>query len=79
MTRTGKRTMVTSEAVLNVALTLSAGRGCHGTARSQIAEALELRIPGLHNHTQSGHGLLVTIVNRRKPRRPSQSHPNCLV
>jgi len=43
MTRTGERTTVTSEAVPDVALTLSAGRGYHGTALSQIAEALELR------------------------------------
>jgi hypothetical protein len=43
MTRTGERTTVTSEAVPGVALTLSAGRGYHGTALKQIAEALELR------------------------------------
>jgi AcrR family transcriptional regulator len=54
MTRTGERTRVTSEAVPGVTLPLSAGRGYHGTALSQIAEALELRIPGLYNHTQSG-------------------------
>ena len=32
MTRTGERTTVTSEAVPGVALTLSVGRGYHGTA-----------------------------------------------
>jgi hypothetical protein len=46
MTRTSERTTVTSEAVPGVALPLSASRGCHSTAMSQIAEALKLRIPG---------------------------------
>ena len=64
MTRTGERTTVTSEAVLDVALTLFADRGYHGTALSQIAEALELRVPSLYNHMQSKHGLLLAIVNR---------------
>jgi AcrR family transcriptional regulator len=45
MTRISERTTVTSEAVSDVALTLSADRGYHGTALSQIAEALKLRIP----------------------------------
>jgi AcrR family transcriptional regulator len=58
MTRTSERTTITSEAVPDVALTLSADRGYDGTALSQIAEALELRLPSLHNHTQSKHGLL---------------------
>jgi AcrR family transcriptional regulator len=45
MTRISERTTVTSEAVSDVALTLSADRGYHGIALSQIAEALKLRIP----------------------------------
>src|SRR5580704_18379462 len=45
MTRTSERTTVTSEAVPGVALTLSADRGYHGTALSQITKALKLRIP----------------------------------
>jgi AcrR family transcriptional regulator len=53
MTRTGEPTTVTSEAVLDVALTLSADRGYHGTALSQIAEALELRIPRASTTTRS--------------------------
>lgn len=52
MTRTGKRTTVTSEAVPDVELTLSADRGFHGTALSQIVEALKLGIPSLYNHAQ---------------------------
>jgi len=71
MTRTGERTTVTSEAVLDVALTLFADRGYHGTALSQIAEALELRIPNRHNHTQSKYGLLTARLGRRYPPRPS--------
>jgi len=68
MTRTGEPTTVTSEAVPGVALPLSAGRGYYGTALSQIAEALELRIPGLYTHTQSQHGLLTAPApGRRSP------------
>jgi len=72
MTRTGERTTVTSEAVLDVALTLSADRGHHGTALSQIAEELKLRIPSLYNHTQSKHGLLTAPAPGRRypPRQP---------
>jgi len=58
MTRTSERAAVTSEAVPDVALTQSADHGHHGTALSQIAEALKLRIPRVCNHTQSEHGLL---------------------
>jgi hypothetical protein len=53
MTRTGERTTVTGEAVPGVALTCPPADGCHGISLSQIAEALELRIPGLDDHTQS--------------------------
>jgi AcrR family transcriptional regulator len=59
---------VTSEAVPGAALTLSAARGYHGTALSQIAEALKLRIPSPCNHTQSQHGLLTApAAGRRYP------------
>jgi AcrR family transcriptional regulator len=64
MARTGERTTVTSEAVLEAALTLFAQRGYHGTALSQIAGALGVRVPSLYNHMQSKHDLLLTIVNR---------------
>lgn len=50
MTRTSERTTVTSEAVPDMALILSAGRGNRGTAVSQITELLELRIPSLTPH-----------------------------
>ena len=71
MTRTSERTTVTSEAVPDVALTLSADRGYHGTVLSQITKALKLRIPNRHNHTQSEHGLLTAPVpGRRYPPRP---------
>jgi AcrR family transcriptional regulator len=45
MTRTGEPTTVTSEAVLDVARALSAERGYHGTAVSQIAACLSIRTP----------------------------------
>jgi AcrR family transcriptional regulator len=72
MTRTGERATVTGEAVPGVTLPLSAGRGYHGTALSQIAEALELRIQGVYNHTQSEHGLLTAPAPGRRspPRQP---------
>lgn len=53
---------VTSGTVLDAALTLFAERGYHGTALSQIAEALEVRTPSLYNHMRSKHELLATIV-----------------
>jgi AcrR family transcriptional regulator len=62
--RTGERTTVKSEAVLDAALTLFAERGYHGTSLSQIAGALELRVPSLYNHMRSKHDLLLTIVDR---------------
>ena len=64
MTRTGERTTVTSEAVLDSALTLFAELGYHGTALSQIAEALDVRTPSLYNHMRGKHDLLLTIVRR---------------
>ncbi|TQM11267.1 TetR/AcrR family transcriptional regulator [Pseudonocardia kunmingensis] len=64
MTGIGARETVTSEAVLDAALTLFAQRGYHGTALSQIAEALGVRTPSLYNHMRSKHELLLTIVER---------------
>jgi AcrR family transcriptional regulator len=58
----GVRDTVTSRAVLDTALTLFAERGYHGTALSQIAEALEVRTPSLYNHMRSKQELLQTIV-----------------
>jgi AcrR family transcriptional regulator len=45
MTRASEPTTVTSEAVLDVALTLSADRGYRGTALNQIAACLGIRTP----------------------------------
>jgi hypothetical protein len=64
MTRTSERAAITSEAVPDVALTLSADHGYHGTALSQLAEALKLRIPRVCNHAQSEHGLLTAPAPR---------------
>jgi AcrR family transcriptional regulator len=62
--RAEPRATVTSEAVLDAALTLFARRGYHGTALSQIAELLGIRTPSLYNHMRSKHELLLTIVDR---------------
>lgn len=62
--RAEPRATVTSEAVLDAALTLFARRGYHGTALSQIAELLHIRTPSLYNHMRSKHELLHTIVDR---------------
>lgn len=58
------RVSVTSEAVLDAALTLFAQRGYHGTALSQLAEALGIRTPSLYNHMRSKQELLETIIGR---------------
>jgi AcrR family transcriptional regulator len=58
------RSTVTSEDVLDAALTLFAARGYHGTALSGIAEMLGIRTPSLYNHMRSKHQLLETIVER---------------
>ena len=58
------RAAVTSETVLDAALTLFAERGYHGTALSQIAEALGIRTPSLYNHMSSKQQLLETILTR---------------
>ena len=57
------RTTVTREAVLDAALTLFAQYGYHGTAVSQIAEALGVRTPSLYNHMRSKQELLYQIVD----------------
>jgi AcrR family transcriptional regulator len=64
VTTVGGRETVTSEAVLDAALTLFAERGYHGTALSEIADALAVRTPSLYNHMRSKHELLMTIVER---------------
>jgi AcrR family transcriptional regulator len=58
------RQAVTSEAVLDAALTLFAQRGYHGIALSEIAENLGIRTPSLYNHMHSKQELLETIVDR---------------
>jgi AcrR family transcriptional regulator len=63
MTGATTRDAVTRQTVLDAALTLFAERGYHGTALSQIAEALEVRTPSLYNHMRSKHELLETIVS----------------
>jgi AcrR family transcriptional regulator len=62
VTGVGTRDAVTSRAVLDAALSLFSERGYHGTALSQIAEALEVRTPSLYNHMRSKQELLETIV-----------------
>jgi Transcriptional regulator len=64
VTEARTRASVTSEAVLDAALTLFAQRGYHGTALSQIADLLDVRTPSLYNHMRSKHELLLTIVDR---------------
>lgn len=63
MTRATPRNAVSSQAVLDTALTLFAERGYHGTALSQIADALDVRTPSLYNHMTSKQELLRTIVD----------------
>lgn len=55
---------VNPEAVRDVALTLFAERGYHGTALSQIAMALGIRTPSLYNHMRAKQDLLREIVNQ---------------
>jgi AcrR family transcriptional regulator len=56
------KTTVSPAAVRDVALTLFAERGYHGTALSQIAAALGIRTPSLYNHMRSKQDLLRDIV-----------------
>ncbi|QJY49953.1 TetR/AcrR family transcriptional regulator [Pseudonocardia broussonetiae] len=58
------RTTVTSDAVLDAALTVFTARGYHGTALSQIAADLGIRTPSLYNHMRSKQELLERIVER---------------
>lgn len=58
------RGSLSSELVVDAALTLFAQRGYHGTALSQIAEALGVRVPSLYNHMTSKQQLLEVIVSR---------------
>lgn len=58
------RTTVTSDAVLDAALTVFTARGYHGTAVSQIAADLGIRTPSLYNHMRSKQELLERIVER---------------
>lgn len=53
---------VTRVAVLDVALTLFARLGYHGTSLKAIAEELGIRTPSLYNHMKSKSDLLATIV-----------------
>src|ERR687886_417530 len=64
VTAPASRVTVTSDAVLDAALTLFAERGYHGTALSQIADALGIRTPSLYNHMQSKEELLEEVVRR---------------
>ncbi|MDN5932928.1 MAG: TetR/AcrR family transcriptional regulator [Pseudonocardia sp.] len=58
------RAGVTSDAVLDAALTVFAARGYHGTAVSQIAADLGIRTSSLYNHMRSKQELLETLVGR---------------
>jgi AcrR family transcriptional regulator len=60
--RTEPRATVSKAAVRDVALTLFAQRGYHGTALSQIAGELGIRTPSLYNHMSSKQDLLREIV-----------------
>ncbi len=57
------RAVVSETMVLDVALTLFAERGFHGTALSQIADTLGIRTPSLYNHMRSKQDLLRAIVD----------------
>ena len=56
------KTTVSAAAVRDVALTLFAERGYHGTALSQIASTLGIRTPSLYNHMRAKQDLLRDIV-----------------
>ncbi|WP_029117868.1 TetR/AcrR family transcriptional regulator [Mycobacterium sp. URHB0044] len=56
------KSTVNSAAVRDVALTLFADRGYHGTAVSQMASQLGIRTPSLYNHMRSKQDLLRDIV-----------------
>jgi AcrR family transcriptional regulator len=48
--------------VRDIALTLFAERGYHGTTMSQIADALGVRVPTLYSHIRSKQDLLAEIA-----------------
>lgn len=56
------RVSVNPGAVRDVALTLFAERGYHGTALSQIAKSLQIQTPSLYNHMSSKQDLLGAIL-----------------
>ncbi len=56
------RPAVTAAAVRDAALTLFAARGYHGTALSDIAERLGIKVPSLYNHMDSKQQLLADII-----------------
>jgi AcrR family transcriptional regulator len=58
------KSTVNSAAVRDVAMTLFADRGYHGTAVSQMASQLGIRTPSLYNHMRSKQDLLRDIVTR---------------
>lgn len=58
------KSTVSPAAVRDVALTLFAERGYHGTALSQIASALGIRTPSLYNHMRAKQDLLRDIVTQ---------------
>jgi len=58
------KSTVNSAAVRDVAMTLFADRGYHGTAVSQMASQLGIRTPSLYNHMRSKQDLLHDIVTQ---------------
>ncbi|WP_020661369.1 TetR/AcrR family transcriptional regulator [Amycolatopsis benzoatilytica] len=60
--RSETKATVSPGAVREAALTLFAERGYHGTALSQIADALGIRTPSLYNHMKSKQDLLRDII-----------------
>jgi AcrR family transcriptional regulator len=59
-----EKPVVSRGAVRDVALTLFAERGYHGTALSQIAAELGIRTPSLYNHMRAKQDLLREIVTQ---------------
>ncbi|WIV54063.1 TetR/AcrR family transcriptional regulator [Amycolatopsis nalaikhensis] len=60
--RSEAKTTVSPGAVRDAALTLFAERGYHGTALSQIADALGIRTPSLYNHMKAKQDLLRDVI-----------------
>ena len=56
------RVSARSRAVRDVALTLFAERGYHGTTMNDIARALGIRAPSLYNHLRSKQDLLREVI-----------------